>query len=309
MERCSSLVMSRICIFGSTGFIGDYLSKNLCETSSISIREEGWRQRLGKEEVYLNLIGKAHDHQSKATEEEYYYANVELARQVYNAFIQSEAKLLIHISSLAALEEFEASRPLVESDSCNPVSWYGKSKREAEQWLLEQTVPQGKKLVILRPPMIHGPGDKGNLGLLYKLISKGIPYPLAAFENNRSFISIDNFCFFIEQIIGKQEQLSSGIYHVADDEPVSTQNIIEIIKVVTNTHTLNFALPRCIVNVIARIGDVVPIPLNSKRLKKMTGNLLVSNVKIKAALGIEKLPLTAKDGLEKTIESFKEDKK
>src|SRR5690606_37898463 len=103
-----------------------------------------------------------------------------------------------------------------EDSSCNPISWYGHSKRTAEKWLLEQHLPPGKKLVILRPPMVHGPGDKGNLGLLYKLISKGIPYPLASFDNRRSFISIDNFSFFIEQIITHHEKMDSGIYHIAD---------------------------------------------------------------------------------------------
>src|SRR5690606_10609542 len=135
---------------------------------------------------------------------------------------------------------------------CNPASWYGKSKRAAEEWLLAQDVPEGKKLIILRPPMVHGPGDKGNLGLLYKLISKGIPYPLSSFDNRRSFISIDNFCFFIQQIINKNDIIKSGIYHVADDEPVSTKEIIDIIKEVTDKNTPNLALSKFLVRGIAR---------------------------------------------------------
>src|SRR5690606_6083014 len=115
-----------------------------------------------------------------------------------------------------------------------------------------------------RPPMVHGPGDKGNLGLLYKLISKGIPYPLASFNNSRSFISIDNFCYYIEQIIAKEAQLESGIYHIADDEPVSTKEIIDIIKKVIAKNVSNLALPRILVKGMAKIGDVLPIPLNTK---------------------------------------------
>src|SRR5690606_16164829 len=116
-------------------------------------------------------------------------------------FLESDADLLIHISSLAAIEEFESATPLTESDECHPQSWYGQSKHTAEEWLFAQQLPENKKLIIVRPPMVHGPRDKGNLDLLYKLISKGIPYPLASFDNKRSFISIDNFSFFIEQII------------------------------------------------------------------------------------------------------------
>lgn len=293
-----------IAIIGSTGFIGQKLLSTLNRVVGLSLRTEGWRQQLSSVNVVINLVGKAHDHEGTATKQDYYHANVELAEDVFQAFVSSSANLLIHVSSLSALEEFEANMPLTENHGCNPVSWYGQSKRTAEEWLLAQQLPRNKKLIIIRPPMIHGPGDKGNLGLLYKLISKGIPYPLASFDNKRSFISIDNFSFFIKQLIDHHDKLDSGIYHVADDQSVSTKEIIGIIKGVTQKRVPNIALPKFIVQGLAKIGDILPIPLNTKRLKKMTSNLLVSNAKIKQSLGIEKLPLTAKEGLEKTIKSF-----
>jgi len=297
-------------ILGASGFIGENLLKVLQGIQGVSLRTEGWQEQVSSASVIVNLVGKAHDHKGTATEQDYYYANVGLAKEVFQVFIESSASLLIHVSSLAALEEFESSNPLTESDECHPVSWYGNSKRDAERWLLAQAFPQNKKLVIIRPPMVHGPGDKGNLGLLYKLISKGIPYPLSSFDNKRSFISIGNFSFFIQQIIENQEMLDSGIYHIADDEPVSTNEIIEMIRSVTGKNVPKIALPKFLVKGIAKVGDVLPIPLNTKKLKKMTGDLLVSNGKIKQVLGINKLPLTAKEGLEQTIKSFKaEDKK
>src|SRR5690606_34574307 len=126
----------------------------------------------------------------------------------------------------------------------------------------------------------------------------------SSFHNERSFISIDNFCFFIKEIIDNHEKMMSGIYHLADDQTISTNEIISIIKHVTGKRVPNIVLPKFFVRGLAKVGDVLPIPLNTKRLKKMTSNLLVSNEKIKQALGIEKLPLTAKEGLEKTIKSF-----
>lgn len=298
----------KIIIFGGSGFIGKNLIKNLVYSYPIlqlSLRKETWIDDLKGADVFLNFIGKAHDHEKIASEQDYYYANVELTKQIFDAFISNNAKLLIHISSLAAIEEFASDLPLTEENSCHPISWYGKSKRVAEEWLLNQNIPEGKKLIIIRPPMVHGPGDKGNLGLLYKLISKGIPYPLASFNNKRSFISIDNFVYFIDQIIRNQNKLNSGIYNIADDESISTTAIINIIKEVTGKKVPNLSLPRFFVKIIAKIGDFLPIPLDTKRLKKMTSNLLVSNKKIKTALGIEKLPLTAREGFQKTIVSFK----
>lgn len=296
----------KIALFGFSGFLGSYLLHHLkFQIISVNIRQIDWNNNISKNvEIFINLLGKAHDHRGTATENDYYFANVELTKQVFQEFVKSDSKLLIHISSIAAIEEFESEDPLKEQTDSNPVSIYGKTKREAEKWLLEQKLPENKKVVILRPPMIHGPGDKGNLGLLYKIISKGFPYPLASFENNRSFISIDNFCFYILEIIKKQENIDSGIYHIADDEPVSTEKIINIIKNVTKKKSINLSIPKIIIQSIAKVGDILPLPLNTKRLKKMTSNLLVSNQKIKSALQIEKLPLTAEQGLAKTIKSF-----
>ena len=298
-------------IVGHTGFIGrnliSYFKNKGIEVSGVSVRNPDWKVQLQEGSFLVNLVGKAHDHQSVAIESEYYYANVELTKQIFECFLFSPAKVFIHISSIAALEEFESNSDLKEDDIPHPVSWYGKSKYAAEEWLLSQIIPLDKKIIILRPPMVHGSGDKGNLGLLYKFISKGIPYPLASFDNKRSFISIDNFSYFLEEIIKSNKDLVSGIYHISDDEAISTKDIILIIKKVINKRSRYVAFPQFLMKLVARIGDIIPIPLNTKRLKKMTSNLLVSNKKIKKALGVNDLPFSAHEGLEKTIRSFNED--
>lgn len=301
--------MMVISICGASGFLGRQLESSLVSSYTVypvSLRVENWSQIVQKDSsVIINLIGKAHDHKRQASEADYYHTNLDLAKDVFHAFLKSDATLLIHVSSIAAVEEFESLIPLEETHACNPVSWYGQSKRAAETWLLKQRLPEGKKLIILRPPMIHGAGDKGNLRLLYNIVSKGIPYPLSSFDNSRTFISIQNFVFYIIQIIDKQDQITSGIYHLADDENLSTKEIIAMIKEVTGRKTWNLSLPKDLIKVLAKIGDVVPIPLNTNRLKKMTGNMLVSNQKIKHALGIEKMPVSAKEGMMETLRSFR----
>ena len=299
--------MGSILVFGSNGFIGKNLTASLQDhypVSEISLRNDDWRTKLGKSEVYINLIGKAHDHKGTAVESDYFHANYELTKELFESFQQSDAKLFIHISSIAAVEEYESTNLLDENAECNPVSFYGKSKRKAETYLLEQNLNLDKKIVILRPTMVHGPGDKGNLTLLFKLISKGIPYPLAKFDNKRSFLSIGNFNFCILKIIENRETIHSGIYNVCDDEPVATSQIIEIIKRICNQKVLNLYIPKKIIRMIAITGNYIPIPLNSKRLNKMTASLIVSNKKIGKELGIQKLPVTAAEGLETTLKSF-----
>lgn len=299
-----------IAIIGASGFIGNNLISYLEEfgqtTKSVSLRNSHWQDNIDNVDIIIDLVGKAHDHKGTATKEDYEYVNITLTKKIFYGFLESKAKLMIYVSSIAAVEEFETLSHISEEEPCRPISLYGVSKRDAEVWLLSQSVPPGKKVIILRPPMVHGAGDKGSLGLLYKVISKGIPYPLASFDNKRSFISIENFSFFIHQIVLNSEKLNSGIYHIADDESISTKEIIEIIKNVTGKKVRDMSLPKSFVKTIAKIGDFIPIPLNSKRLKKMTGNLLVSNAMIKDKLSVKNLPLTAREGLERTIKEFQQ---
>lgn len=297
-----------IIITGASGFVGSnlipYLSDKNYGVNAISLRYSDWEKDVNDAEVIINLVGKAHDHNGEATEKDFFDANYEIVKKLYSCFINSNASLFIHISSIAALEEETAEGTVSEDYSPNPKSVYGNSKRKAEEFLLSQELPEGKKVIILRPAMIHGPGDKGNLMLLYKIINKGIPYPLGAFKNKRSFIGIDNLCYVIHLIIEGKNNLTSGAYNIADDEPLSTLQIINTIGKLTERKPTIINVPIFMVNLLAKIGDILKLPLNSKRLVKMTSNLVVSNAALKNAININKFPLNAQEGLEKTIRSF-----
>ena len=303
--------MRKTLLFGFNGFLGSHLQSKLDgEVIGVNIRQQNWHDNIPDDaNVFINCIGKAHDHKGTATEHDFYFANYELVKVIFEEFLKSNAQLFIHISSIAAVEENERTEVLTENSVGNPQSHYGKSKIAAEEYLLKQSLPSGKKLVILRPTMIHGEGDKGNLTLLYKIISKGIPYPLGAFKNSRTFISVDNVVFLMNEIIKKHKEMEGGIYHITDDEPLSTQKIIEIIGTAKGKKPVTLSLPKALVNGLAKIGDMISLPINSKRLKKMTSNLIVSNQKIKTALNIDSLPISAEEGMKKTIESFILDKK
>ena len=161
-----------------------------------------------------------------------------------------------------------------------------------------------KQVYILRPCMIHGPGNKGNLNLLYNVVKKGIPWPLGAFENRRSFTSIDNLCYVVEGLLTRD--VPGGIYHMGDDEAMSTNELIATMCEVMGKKPHIWKINRGIMEGCAGLGTLFHLPLNTERLRKLTENYVVSNVKIKAALGIDKLPVTAKEGLVKTIRSFEE---
>ena len=192
-----------------------------------------------------------------------------------------------------------------------PVGPYGESKIAAERYILERMEIAGqtgndeadKRVYIFRPCMIHGPGNKGNLNLLYKVVSKGIPWPLGAFENRRTFTSVENICFAVNGVLTKNVQ--SGIYNMGDDEALSTNELIEEICKSLGKKAHIWRLPKGLLNGVAKVGGWLHLPLNPERLRKLTENYISSNAKIKKALGVERMPVDASEGLKRTLESFR----
>ena len=294
-----------IIITGATGFVGKNLSKFLKEKghhiSPLSLRK-AWELDQNAEAI-IHLAGKAHDTKNTSAEKEYFEINTELTKKLFEEFQKTPAQDFIYFSSVKATAD-TVEGFLDENHKSNPQTPYGKSKLEAEEFLLSQKLPENKRLFIIRPCMIHGPGNKGNLNLLYKFVQKGIPYPLAAFENKRSFLSIDNLNFLILEMLSNKN-VGSGIYNFADDEVLSTNELVKLIANTSGKKEKLWKVSSKLISATAKMGDVMKLPLNSERLKKLTENYWVSNQKIKNALGIDQLPVSASEGLEKTIKSFK----
>lgn len=296
-----------IIITGASGFVGqnlqDYLKDRRYQITKLSLRNENWQNHIGNESTAIvHLAGKAHDTANTSADEEYFKINRDLTIELFEEFRKSAIRDFFYFSSVKAVAD-TVEGVLQEDVEGKPFTAYGKSKLEAEQYLLRQKLPEGKRLFNIRPCMIHGPGNKGNLNLLYKVVEKGVPWPLAAFHNQRSFLSIDNLSYLIEQMLITRD-LPSGVYNFADDDALSTNELVALISETLEKKPKLWHLSAGLIKGAVKIGDVLPLPLNSERLKKLTESYVVSNEKIKRALGIEKLPLTAKEGLEKTIRSF-----
>ncbi|WP_286727587.1 MULTISPECIES: NAD-dependent epimerase/dehydratase family protein [Sphingobacterium] len=295
-----------IIITGASGFVGqnlaDYLANKGNSIKKLSLRNSDWETELLDAAAIIHLAGKAHDTSNTSADEDYYTVNCDLTIKLFDLFMKSEIKDFFYFSSVKAVADtvFDV---LTEETEAKPLTPYGKSKQKAEQYLLSKSLPAGKRLFIIRPCMIHGPGNKGNLNLLYKVVEKGAPWPLASFANERSFLSIDNLSFLVQTMLEK-EKLSSGIYNFADDESLSTNDLVALISETLNKKPKLWPISASLIKSIVKVGDVLPLPLNSERLKKLTESYIVSNTKIKRALGISNLPLSAKEGLVLTIKSF-----
>ncbi len=314
----------KILITGVHGFVGSNLVKVLSKDNTIygldivSPTKEGIRYTfswdyLEKEDgipdvdAIIHLAGKAHDTKNKSAATTYFKVNRDLTIKVFNYFLAHDSikKFIFFSTAKAAADKVDGV--LTEDIVPSPVGPYGESKIAAEQYLqskMDKVRDKSKDVYIFRPCMIHGPGNKGNLNLLYNVVKKGIPWPLGAFENRRTFTSIENICFAVNGVLMKD--VPSGIYNMGDDEPLSTNDLIEEICKSLDKKAHIWKLPKGLMASVAWLGDLFHLPLNSERLRKLTENYISSNAKIKAALGIEKMPVDAKRGLQRTLKSFKD---
>ena len=331
-----------ILITGIHGFVGSNLVQALKANHTIygldivAPQKEGvtktysWAdlETIPAVDVVIHLAGKAHDTKNQTNAQVYFDINTGLTQRIYDWFLSSNAKKFIFFSSVKAAADKVEGDVLTEDVVPSPRGPYGESKIAAENYILSKAVSGKRQEVrseeqelgenelstinyqlstkkytyILRPCMIHGPGNKGNLNLLYQVVRKGIPYPLGAFENRRSFCSIDNLSFVISGLIEKE--VASGIYNVGDDESLSTNELITLMAATMGKPTSIWKWNKSLIQFCAKVGTVLHLPLNTERLQKLTENYVVSNAKLKQALDIDKMPVRAEDGLRKTISSF-----
>ena len=311
----------KILITGINGFVGSNFVENWKDNHAIYgldifshdkdgiIQTYGWDSfdKLPPVDAIVHLAGKAHDTKNQGLAQSYFDINTGLTQKIFDYFLQSETKTFIFFSSVKAAADSVQGNILTEDIKPNPVGPYGESKIKAEQYLLSkltEAAKSQKKVFILRPCMIYGEGNKGNLNLLYAFVKKGLPWFLGAYENRRSFCSINNISFVTEKLMAR-DNVSGGIYHVCDDDALSTNELISLISESVGKKARIWKLPKNWMSALAKAGTALHLPLNKDRLRKLTENYVVSNDKIKQALEITQMPFDTKEDLRTTIKSFR----
>ena len=302
-------------VTGANGFVGTNLRSYLeakghrCLKLDVSNADFGWDEleKIPWDELdaVVHLAGKAHDLKKVASEQSYFDVNVGLTQRIFSALCTEKEKVKVKSEKVTTFIYFSSSKAFATGNA------YGRSKLAAEEYLkAEQANKPNIRTIILRPAMIHGPGNKGNLNLLWGLARRGWPWPLAAFENKRSFTSIGNVCAAVEALCDDKvkvegEQRNLNTFPLADDEMLSTNRLIELIAEACGRKPRLWRLPKGLMRLAARIGDVAHLPLNTERIEKLTEDSFVDNAALKRALGWDRMPIRAEDGMRATLKGLK----
>lgn len=297
----------KIVLVGYTGFVGSSILRSplFAQHEFICIgRDELSKNRLPSDfylaDALIYTIGVAHDIAGEISDQLYYKVNVDLLKKVYDEFLKSSIKSFIYFSSIKVVCD-TATKPITELTATSPKTIYGKTKLIAEEYILDNSIST-KTYFILRPSMIHGPNNRGNLNALYNYLLKGLPWIFGNFDNKRTFASVNNVLFVLSELL-INKKIESGIYNICDDEKISTNSIIKIFEEVTNKKVLKINISKRLIFAFVKLSTLLRLKFDHHFLEKLVGDFVIDNSKIKNAIGKE-FPITSYVGLKLTFKSF-----
>ncbi|MBP59139.1 MULTISPECIES: UDP-glucose 4-epimerase family protein [Idiomarina] len=310
----------KIILTGASGFIGSYVASLIerlpnaeltCPVrrqGSVSFGREivvgeldsgtNWSSIVLGKEVIIHAAARAHIAKDDLPDplSEYRKINVDgtlnLAREAASAGVRR----FIFISSIGVNGNIN-QRPFTEEDRPNPSEFYAQSKWEAEQGLWEIGKETGMEIVIIRPPLVYGPGAPGNFGALTRWVEKGIPLPLGAIRNQRSLVAIDNLVDLIVTCV-EHPNAANQVFLAGDGEDLSTTELL-----------------KGVAQAMGRPSRLIPVPegalmfgatlLGKKGVaQRLLGSLQVDISKARQLLGW-KPPVTVIEGLTKAVGSYR----
>jgi len=251
-------------------------------------------QPLRGVDCVVHLAARAHVMRERARDPDsaYFRSNVLTTRHIAAQAALADVRRLVFVSSVKVLGEATDGCPFRESDTPAPADAYGRSKLAAENALREVAATTGLETVVIRPPLVYGPGVKANFRNLMAAVARGLPLPLASIDNRRSIVSLWNLCDLIVRCIG-QGAAAGETFLVADGRDLSTPELVR---------SLGCALGRR-----ARLFPVAPILLRiggrllgrGDQMERLIRSLQVDASKAARLLGWEP-PLSTQEGLART---------
>jgi nucleoside-diphosphate-sugar epimerase len=301
--------MRRVAVTGASGFIGRNLVAAFVErgldvvalsgTSNSGLNSDveyrkvdvtdhaSVRGALDGCDTVVHLAGLAHKIGHSLTDADFDRVNVEGTRNVLDESVRAGAARFLLVSS-ALVGGRVSLRPLTEDDKANPADPYARSKLRAEQLVRNRLATDQIWSAIVRPPMVYGPGNRGNLPRLASVIRKGIPLPFGAINNARSVVYVGNLVHALVLIL-EREPGNGDIFYVADDGPLSTAQLAREIGIALGSRARIINVPKEMLTLLGRLGDLIGVvgrfPITSSEINKLTGTLVVDDSKLRRLTG------------------------
>jgi nucleoside-diphosphate-sugar epimerase len=283
----------KIQITGASGFVGTNLLKYLAGNLE-PVKVNDSHPFIVNADVFIHLAGLAHNKKGSITKEKYHSVNTELTKQLYDSFLCSTATKFIIISSVKAITD-DYLGVITEQTPESPTTDYGISKLAADRYILSRELPFGKSVYILRPSLITGPGVKGNLRRLYNFSKSPFSWFLSSINNKKSYCNILNLCFVIQELINRND-IEGGIYLIADDEPLSTSDVVNLLSNKKNSNKFLSFISTVFITIGLGLGYIINSTSFFNMLTILSKNYIISNKKITRSLG-KSLPYSSSDGI------------
>ncbi len=311
--------MSQILVTGANGFVGRAVCQRLladgCEVrgtvrsaqqrppgcGGLEVRETGpverfddWESMLDGVSEVIHLVARAHvlRENQRNPLQAYRSVNVAATERLLDACELMGVRRFVFVSSIGAVgRRFET--PVAEDAACHPADDYGQSKYEAEQVLAARAASSSFETVIIRPPLVYGPGVGGNFARILRLTCAGVPLPVGALRSQRSMVGLENLVDALVTCLG-HPQAGGQVFHVSDDETLTTRDLVRLISDAAGRRARSVPVPLPLL----RLGGL--LTGRSKDVGRLTDPLLVSSQKIRSVLGW-KPQVSAEEGIRRTV--------
>ena len=250
-------------------------------------------------DAIVHLAGRAHvmSDDPATSESLYLSANVDVTRRLAQSAARTGVKRMILMSSVKVNgESTTIDSPFTSQDSPNPQDPYGRSKTQAEQTLWDVASTSGLEGVVIRPPLVYGPGVRANFASLIGIVDRGIPLPLGSIRNKRSFVSVDNLIDCIETTL-QTPNAGGQTFLVSDGQDLSTPELIRSIASSLHKSPMLIPIPTALLKLAATTAG-----------KRNAYDRLCGSLTVDIALTKQKLswtpPFTVQDSLQRTVDAF-----